>query len=383
MTIRRLVSTAIGLVLTTTALAAGWSPSATAAATGGAKGVISSQGKVLPQLTVELMQSGDDGDSYDPIASTTTNAEGAYSFARMPTSDAWSYKVRVSDRHGTIVTTVRAFRPVAGKSVTRNATVQPAGFLKGNVLRADGASPTMTRIHLIGPDVQIGNPDDDDLAYDDDRGVHGDGSYNFTGLPAGDYTVRYTDTAGSYLDQCYDNVLAALSAEPTCDSEQAAAAKIVTIVANKTSTLDAQTLQHSGAAVAGVVTNTSGAPLKNILVIPHPFGTNDLRWYDYEKSTSSAGAFTRGPLPAGRWQLSTMDLRSSVGRRDEPGHGQGLRPCRRGDGRQHRDQAQVACDDQVDRLHWQGLSDVGDHGEPAGHRRQGVRRSGHRSGRDD
>ncbi len=54
---------------------------ATAATTGGVKGVISSDGKLLPGLKVELTRADYDSDHYDTIASRTTNDVGAYSFS--------------------------------------------------------------------------------------------------------------------------------------------------------------------------------------------------------------------------------------------------------------------------------------------------------------
>ena len=83
-----------------------------------------------------------------------------------------------------------------------------------------------------------------------------------TGLPAGRYTVRYTDSTGTYLDQCYDDVVAAQSIEPTCDSTKVPAAEVVTVAANATKTLDDQQLHHAGTYLAGTVVNGANAPLK-------------------------------------------------------------------------------------------------------------------------
>ncbi len=307
MTTRRSVTAIVALLLASVALVlSGLSP-ASAATTGGVKGVISSGGQTLPGLKVELMQTGDDGDYYDAIASTTTSSSGAYSFSGFRATDAWGYRVQISDPHGSYVTTFRSFNAIAGKTVTRNATIKPAGFLTGKVTRADGATPTTTRVHLIGPDVQIGTSDSYELAYDDDRGVNAGGTYRFAGLPAGDYTVRYTDTSGKYLDQCYDGVLAELGSDPTCDSTEVPAAKIVTVAAKATSTLTDQQLTNVGARLSGTVTSTAGGALKGIDVTPVPQGSDSRDWYDYTTATGTAGTFSRGSLPSGQWQLYAED----------------------------------------------------------------------------
>jgi hypothetical protein len=309
MTKRRSGFTIVTLLLAALALLlSGLFVPATAAATGGVKGVVSSGGKPVAGLTVQLMRSDTEGESWTRIATDTTDSKGSYSFSGVvKVADGYYHLVRVSDPHGRYVLTERSFSPVSGKAVTRNVTMQPAGTLTGKVFRADGASPTTTRVHLIGPDITIGDPDQSILAYDDDRGVNAGGTYRFAGLPPGKYTVRYTDTSGTYLDQCYDAVLATQGSQPTCDSAEVPAATVVTVAARATSTLDDQQLEHAGGQVSGTVTSTAGGPLKSIYVTPVPQGSDSRAWYDYLKGTSSAGTFARGPIPSGQWQLYVED----------------------------------------------------------------------------
>lgn len=312
MTKRRSISTILTLALAGLALMlSGLSAPATAATTGGVKGTITSGGKVLPGMKVELMQSDYEAQRYVPIASRTTNSAGAYSFSGIRKLDQWGdgyrYRIRVRDPRGAYVTTVRDFTVITGKTVTRNATIKPAGFLTGKVLRADGATPTATRVHLIGPDVNIGTDDLPVLAYGDERGVTASGTYRFAGLPPGNYTVRYTDTSGKYLDECYDNVPAAGGADATCDSAEVPTAKVVTVAARATSTLADQELSTVGSHVSGTVTSTAGTPIPLAYVTPVPVGSNSRAWADNFSPTTSTGSFARGPIPSGQWQLYVED----------------------------------------------------------------------------
>lgn len=312
MTARRSITTVITLVLTGIALLLpALTTPATAVATGGVKGTISSHGTVLPGLKVELTRADYDSDHYDTIASRTTSSAGAYAFSGLQQSDQWGdryrYRIKVSDPASKFVTTVRNFTMVPGAVVTRDATLYPAGALTGKVLRADGAAPTTTRVHLIGPKLDIGTPDKPISAYDDDRGVAADGTYLFKGLPAGQYTVRYADASGTYIDQCYDDVVAAQSIEPTCASAEVPAAEVVTVTANETKTLNDQQLHNAGVHISGTVTNGANAPLKGINVTPYAVAGDSGPWGDYGTATTAAGVFHRGPLPAGQWKLYAKD----------------------------------------------------------------------------
>ncbi len=313
MTQRRSIAAVLTLALASLALLSGVASPAAAATTSNVTGVITSGGKALPGLKVELLRMESDNDHYDRVtsATTTTSATGTYKISGFRTKDPYDewyrFRIRVSDPHGSYVTAIRDFANAPGKTVTRNATLQPAGFLTGKVLRADGASPTTTRVHLIGPNVDIGTPDKPALAYDDDRGVTADGTYRFAGLPAGDYTVRYTDTSGKYLDQCYDGILAKQGTEATCDPAEVPAATKVTVAAKATSTLTDQQLTNVGARLSGTVTSTAGGALKGVDVTPVPQGSDSRDWYDYTKATGTAGTFSRGPLPSGQWQLYAED----------------------------------------------------------------------------
>lgn len=301
----RLIALLIGIALISGATAL---PASAASSTGGVAGVVKLQGKPLGALTVELTRTEDDGDVYDTIKRTTTNSKGAYRFSTFPVADWYGYRILVRDPAGKIVSTVRDFRAKPGRTATRNVTVKAAGSLTGKLTRADGKAPTTTRVLLSGPDVEIGTPDSFELAYDDDRGVSANGTYRFVGLPAGDYTVRYSDTSGTYLDQCYDDVLAVQGSEPSCDPYDAPQATKAKVSSGATLTIDDQQLHHPGAHLRGTVTDTFGRPIKGIDITPTPTGTSDNAYYDYLARSRSTGRFARGPLEPGSYQLNIEDI---------------------------------------------------------------------------
>lgn len=265
--------------------------------------VVAADSTPIAGLTVYLTATAGDADHYDRRTKTTTSSKGTYSFSGFSYDPEDSYRVLVVDPKHRYVSTVRDFSPgSAGKTVTRNVTMKPAGSLTGKITRADGKTPTTTRVVLDGPNVDIGTPDKPVPAYDDDNGVRSDGTYRFVGLPAGDYTVRFDDPTEKYLPQCYDDALA----EPVIDGVyrcEEPEAETVEVTAGAVSTLDDQQLDHAGAHVRGTVTDTSGRPIKDASVIPVLPDGDPGTYQDVNSWTRSTGRFDRGPLPAGSYRL--------------------------------------------------------------------------------
>ena len=251
-------------------IASGLALPAQAAATGAVTGVVSLDGKPVKGLRVQLQQSTDDGDVYDPIAADTTDSKGRYSFSSFPVGDSYRYNVLVTDASYKVVKARRAFEDHSGQ-MTRNVTVKKAATLVGKVTRQDGVAPTQTRVHLDGPDDEIGTPDTTILSYADTLKPAADGTFTARGLPAGTYGISFTDTSKTYLGQCYDNVLPADPGEQ-CYPDETPGATLTKIAGGATRTLKAQVLSHEANHITGTVTDTSGHPVPGVRIQAVPDG---------------------------------------------------------------------------------------------------------------
>lgn len=287
---------------------AGLALPAQAASTGGVKGVVALDGVPVKGLKVYLQQSQDDGDYYEPIKVDTTNSKGAYSFSGFPVGEAYGYTVLVTDSTHRVVKARRSFADRAGRAVTRNVTVKKAARLSGRITRQDGGTLSKVRVLLDGPDDEIGTPDTTVLSYDDEIVPAGDGTFVARGLPAGSYDIRFTDGTQTYVDQCYDDVVAGTDelAFALCDAEHTPDATVTTLAGGDARRLEAQTFTHRANQINGTVTDTSGRPLKDISVSPVRVGDPDTSVF-WAASTRSTGAFRTAQFPDGQYDLVAED----------------------------------------------------------------------------
>lgn len=286
----------IGL-LATTIVCMGLSsgPAAAYSVPGGTvKGVVTLAGVPLDGAKVTLVRrDGDSGDAFERYKTATTDSAGRYSLTRPRGSDTtwWYDHVVVSDPKGRAVTDYRQFMGNRSRTVTRNVSLKRAASITGNVTRADGASPTSIRAVIVdGPDNGI----IENLwmsRYDADRGVNASGTYRFSGLPVGTYTVRYKDTKKTYRDEDYDQVVTGEATK-------------VTVTGGATTTLNDQQLDHLRAHVGGAVTDTSGNPLKKLIVTAVPMGRSAV---PEVATTWSTGGYRVDAQSLGNVQLRFSD----------------------------------------------------------------------------
>src|SRR6266545_1012626 len=143
---------------------------------------------VLGGVTIELLNS-----SGSVIASTTTNALGAYSFSSLTPG---SYTVRETDPNGYTSTTANSVpvNVVAGGTTSANFGDQQKGTISGTVfndLNGDGLQDG-SESGLGGVTIQLLNSAGTVVATTTTT----NGAYQFMNVPVGNYTVRETDPSG-------------------------------------------------------------------------------------------------------------------------------------------------------------------------------------------
>ncbi|KRC66507.1 hypothetical protein ASE12_18070 [Aeromicrobium sp. Root236] len=268
-------------------------PSTAATSTGYVKGVVTLDGAPLKGATIELYYKGDDGYEGPKLAVDTTDSKGAYSFTinvngLYGPADYLGHTILIKDSQHRIVATSRSFTGLAGKTVTRNATVTKAATITGSVKRGDGVSTQNLRVNVFGPSKSIDPDRDLPLAYDEVVSVASDGSFALYGLPAGDYNLGFTDAGKTYFPQCYDSA----PFSQFCED-----ATVVHVDTGQKLGTNPQVMTTKGSRIAGTVTDTSGRPIAGAYVIV------ETDKGDFDSKSTSTGAFKIGPLTDGTYEL--------------------------------------------------------------------------------
>lgn len=274
---------------------------ASAETRGAVKGIVTLAGQPLAGASVTLQRTANDED-YSNYKRVKTDANGSYSFASRPKSEDYTYRVVVSDSQHRIVKTARDLNNRTTKTVTRNVTAKAAGSISGKLTRADGSAASLSEVQLVGPETLVGSGLYAELAYDTFADPAADGSYRFVGLPAGKYTVGFIDDGEKYLSKCFDDAIATIRLDYPCSANGTP----VTVTGGTNTTLSDQQLDQIGGTFRGTVTDTSGKPLRNIMVTPIAAGETQWGFY-LSDDTRKTGRFNHQRVEPGKWQLRFTD----------------------------------------------------------------------------
>ena len=185
------------------------------------------------------------------------------------------------------------FEVTAGRTVTRNATVEVAGAIGGSVSAPDGSPVAGVMVNVYdSAGEQLNGTNTDDA-----------GNWQLPGFGAGQYTVCYdpTFTSGGYRRSCYDG-----------QPDGTTTGTPVTVTARELTTVNGTLLQ--GATITGTVTDSAGTPLSGVSVFAMLLGGDYPSYYastdengSYTLSGAGPGSYTvcfyatdaQGPAPTG------------------------------------------------------------------------------------
>ncbi|WP_263422334.1 carboxypeptidase regulatory-like domain-containing protein [Arthrobacter sp. StoSoilB5] len=227
--------------------------------------------------------------SYPTIGSAYPASDGSYKITGLP---AGSYKVEF-DGGGTgalaqwhsgaaSFETATAVTVTTGQDLTGiNATLAKGATISGKVTPPAGVSLGYLQVSIYSSD--------NEYTYVDSTYIGSDGSYKFTGLPAGSYKVRFGGNDSRTLAQWYSN---AASFET---------ATVVSVTTGQDLTGINATLVKS-ATVSGKVTAPTGVDLANARV--YVYKSDDPGSYASYSYVGSDGTYMVTGLPAGSYKVN-------------------------------------------------------------------------------
>lgn len=224
--------------------------------------------------------------------SAFTATDGTYDIADLAPG---SYRVGFGDGSGTYLEQYYSSCPTiegandvivysGAATVGIDAALGLAGHISGVVARLGGGA-------AAGITVTAHRGSSDVVAV-----TAADGSYDIGGLPAGTYTVRFTDDSGTYLAQYY-------SGRPPTDE---GLADPVSVTAGATTPGINAVLAPAGH-VTGTVKDVAGTGLGLIRVIAYePDGSGG--WRQAGTAVTSGGAYDVGGLSTGAYRIYFLDV---------------------------------------------------------------------------
>jgi hypothetical protein len=228
-------------------------------------------------------------------SSCTVGANGSYSVGGLP---AGSYRVSYVDDQGKYLT--QYYKDVAVQSDATPVSVdqgQATGGIDDTLIVGGSISGVITDSATGGPAVDSNLCVD---AYSDafDRetcAVGSDGSYHVEGLPAGNYTVSYSDYDGPYLPATYGG-----STNPTA---------VTVSLGQDTSSIN-QTLTPGGVITGKVTDSTTGLALTSGDICVDAISTSPDQDDVEACGLASEGTYTILGLPSGTYTVEFKDTRN-------------------------------------------------------------------------
>jgi hypothetical protein len=266
------------LVITLSIAAAIFTPlSASASSTASISGVVTAAdtGAGLADVSVELTLPGG-----TQLTDTSTDSTGAYSFTGL---SAATYLVHFSDDYNTghLGATSSPVTLTDGQAATVDRALSLGGSVTGTISLSTGPLTQPAGVALIGQGAAVTDPSD--LFY---ISTAPDGTFSFTGLTGGTYTLAFAGPYGSNIAPQYWSGAASL-----------ADASYFTVTPGQTET-DKNAVLQPGSSISGTVTG-AGAPQSFGFV--QAIGADGI--VVGTGTTASDGAYTIQGLPSGSTTL--------------------------------------------------------------------------------
>lgn len=312
---RRPIARLLAVVVTAVALMMAMAAMpASAASTGRVKGVVTVDGKALNFAKVQLFRDidtdpggdGDDG-TFKRLKTVNTGKDGKYSFSGLRSKkdarfglETYRYIVLATDRSGKTVRSAQVIKVKKGRTVIKNVRLKPAGVVRGKVERSDGRSPAGLLVRAYTDETVPDRGYNPQLLPNTSTQVRADGTFVLAGLQPGGYE-SLTVSGDRYAAQAYDFVAGELTSNPNPSANFR-----FSVSGGQALALDPVTVTDLISKVSGKVTDSSGDPVKNIVVrLTAADGTVSKIW----KKTSSAGRFTFTNLRSGTHLVRFEDPR--------------------------------------------------------------------------
>ncbi|WP_311209655.1 MULTISPECIES: carboxypeptidase-like regulatory domain-containing protein [unclassified Aeromicrobium] len=271
------------------------------------KGGVYAAGERQAGVKVRLMLlDPDSGDSYDTIATTTTDARGAFTMSPRSVVSGGRYELWYDDPDRDIVSGWRAIAVKRGTTTSKAITARVGSTITGWLAYPDGTSPSSARVYLEGLVADSDFPTrgplaDDRKVYPVETAVRPGGSFRFKGLPRGEYHLVYEDASDRFLSLCHDGDLAKAGGSPTFARDTCPETEGISVGIGEAATIPVRTFEARSSRISGRVTNSARTPIE-ATVTAYPENGSSPSFTTY----TTKGSWAVDDLPPGTWQVKVI-----------------------------------------------------------------------------